>query len=278
MRELDGRALEDGDKVGFMDPIASVVVYVAPCMRLIDTALGVCRRIGTRKGRLLEFSIRVDDRLRSSCCTNFQSCARLEELVRSLKEKETIKYQTRASLLEFLDLVWMEQRLEELDENPEAPMDARRIDHIFRERSNTTPDEALAAILIIGEDEDIIQIMDMLPVEKVPRVPRVGDFFKLESTHHLVTSLSGAPGRYPWSRKSLGTYFRNHGLESKRIVHLPPSPAPSSSLATSSADSHSGTSANTQTGSKKRKLSSQTSVDLGDREDDDDTQSDRQRF
>jgi hypothetical protein len=80
----------------------------------------------------------------AAAAVKFPKLRKPEELVRNLKEKETIWYQTRDSLLDFLDLVWV----------PEG-------DHIFHEQSNTTPDEALAAILIIGEDEDIIQIMDI---------------------------------------------------------------------------------------------------------------------
>jgi hypothetical protein len=52
----------------------------------------------------------------------------------------------KPSLSEFLDLAWIEQRIYDLEERPQAPMDARNIGHIFTEESNKVPDENLAAI------------------------------------------------------------------------------------------------------------------------------------
>jgi hypothetical protein len=192
------------------------------------------------------------------------------KLFKATRTRRRKKSSLISNLSELLDLEWIEQRLYDLEEGPDAPIGARNIGHIFREDSNTTGGEELAAILVIGEREDIIEIMDLLPLERVPRVPRVAEFFKLEKRRNwFVNPLPEAPiWEYRWYRKFLGTYARNLALESRRIVHVPSSPA-LSSLASPSAASYSGTSANTQTGSKKRKLSSQSSVDLGDRDEDD---------
>lgn len=105
-------------------------------------------------------------------------------------------------------------------------------------------------------------------------MPRVGQFFKLENTFRYITDPSG--DYHEWRREFLGTYTRNLAFESKRIVHVPSSPA-LPSLATSSTASYSGASANTQTGSKKRKLSSQSSLDLRDGDEDDTEQPEKLR-
>jgi hypothetical protein len=46
MRELEA----SGDDQ-IIDTLAMVVVYVAPCTRIIDTTCGLCNRIGTRKSQ-----------------------------------------------------------------------------------------------------------------------------------------------------------------------------------------------------------------------------------
>jgi hypothetical protein len=98
---------------------------------------------------------------------------------RKLFKATRIRRRKKSSLIsnlsELLDLEWMEQRLYDLEEGPDAPIGARNIGHIFREDSNTTGGEELAAILVIGEREDIIEIMDLLPLERVPRVTRVAE-------------------------------------------------------------------------------------------------------
>jgi hypothetical protein len=117
-----------------IDPLASVVIYVAPCMRLIETAYGVCEGIGRGKSQPLEFMIRVDDRLRSSCCADPHSRERLQQLVESHRSKETVAYSSKAYLSQFPDLTWIEQRLYDLEGNPEMTIDTRDISHIVVEQ------------------------------------------------------------------------------------------------------------------------------------------------
>lgn len=256
-RQLREAEVTDGFKI--KDPLASVIVYVAPCTRLVSTAYSVCRNVGTRKSQLLEFSLRIDDRLCSSCSRNSKGSERLKQLVSSCREEETFSNPCTAELLKFLDLTWIEQRLYGLEGDEEAPTETRNIGHIFREESNKRPDEKLAAILVIGEEEEIVEIMNLLPLKRDPRVPRAREFFELKK------SWDSAARRWTWFRKFVGRYTRNFRLEETRISSSPEM----SSRTTPSTAGRPVTFMNTQTVSKKRKLSSQTSLESDDREEED---------
>jgi hypothetical protein len=98
----------------------------------------------------------------------------------------------------------------DLEEDQEAPTEIRNIDHIFRDERITTSDEQLAASSGNWRRRENCRNHEPASLERVPRVPRVTEFYKVERGYSTTFG-----GRYTWSRKFLGTYAQNLSLESK---------------------------------------------------------------
>lgn len=143
-----------------IEPLASVLVYVAPCFRLIGTANSLHDSASGGKARLLRFRICVDDRLRCSCSSTDGNQARLSALATRWRDLSVTGWE---SLYELLDLTKMEQRVSELDTDRSTIPASESLDHIFDSRTNRVDlQEPVAAIVVIGEDRKMIRIFEGL--------------------------------------------------------------------------------------------------------------------
>lgn len=224
------------------EPLTTIVIFVAPCLRLLRTALDVCPIRPKGKSLLFNFVIRVDDRLRSSCCTPEAAQRRLRALANFFRENASDNW---AGLQDFLDLPWIDQRLYDLEQTETPPPDFPSLDHIFDERRNRKDvDQLVAAIFVIGEGEEMVRMFRLLPLTYSPAMPRAGQFYSFIRT----------PGDINvWERGFLGTYKQNRNHDSGNANQIPSylgvpymPPTPSSSAAS-------------QESTKKRKWSPQSS-------------------
>lgn len=173
-------------------------IYVAPCERLIAQALCICYECMAGVGSFIPRYIRVDDRLSASCCEPGMGYERLVSLKNSLTG---LTREQRSHL----DEMWLDQRIHELEDGttqsrPDTSS-ASRFRHCYQEDSYGIL-EAVVAILMIGEEEEIREVMSSKSFPHHPHVPSATEIYAMHHKNHNSFV----------SRRFLGTYRRNPKL------------------------------------------------------------------
>ncbi len=181
-------------------PVATIYLYCAPCACLLATAFEICREAGTRATTYFKFLVRPDDRLVSSCCSRKDRSLGLASLIQTTREIEGPPFLANNLLL--IARVWVEQRLQEAEEERDLPQPISTIaemggkvlaaHHPHRSEGKT------AGIVILGELRYSLPIMRSPPFSSNPRRPKETEIFQLELRQFY--------GKYSWRSTFLGTY------------------------------------------------------------------------
>ncbi|KAH7304680.1 prion-inhibition and propagation-domain-containing protein [Stachybotrys elegans] len=145
---------------GFLNtllPLITVFIYCSPCICLIHTAFTICNNVSSP---FVAISIRPDDRLISSCCTNTNRVLGLRSILEWVREWEA-KATTLDSceMARFLDRIWVE----------------RRLDHFDEEKPYTFEEDGKCRAIIIGEADYLSPLLQKAP----GRIPRAMDIWDL---------------------------------------------------------------------------------------------------
>ena len=197
---------------------ATVFIYVPPCERLLLLAYHILLN-NKSAWEFYSFRIRVDDRLNVSCCPPAAAHDRLVALLKIIRRRPRLSYEGDA-----VDEIWLEQRIQAnaMDEHQfEGDRDpANRYRHLYVEESYN-PLETIGAIVLLGEEDQIREVMSSESYPRHPHVPRAGEIY---SMHRKANSFSLA-----FARHYLGTYVPNPRLIKKsapspRLVQPQPEP------------------------------------------------------
>jgi hypothetical protein len=203
-------------------PLASIFIYCAPCACLVATALAICRDAGRRATTYFQFLIRPDDRLISTCCSQKDRSVGLVSVVEKIKDIERIATYNANSPLNAVDKFWVEQRLFELEENEYPGSSADLLEMGGKVFSEHKSGKKTAGIIVLGEVEYSLPLMQAPPFLSTPRVPKETEIFQMNKDTYR-------DGKYHWSRKYLGTY-------TPKTKPTPPiSPSPRSGVQSTSA-------------------------------------------
>ena len=183
-------------------PMATVHVYCAPCVRQIHTAFDICR--GSNISPLFEFSIRVDDRIPSSCCPDTKGIDGLVSLINWIKETEyetPWKLARGQSSLHLLDRPWIEERIYQAEQETYQPSywddPPGNIRRIYNEVSFESGEKSI--VVILGEVGPISLMMECPPFPQDARKPRETEMFEIYRPRNSET----------WLRNYIGSYSRN---------------------------------------------------------------------
>lgn len=200
-----------------IDPLGSVYIYCAPCACQIETALSLCRGKGISE--FLDFAVRIDDRIPSSCRRMTTGAVLLSRLRDDIGEQ--VAYGRGYSGTEHIDWPWLEQRIYKLDQEACEATNACSSDLLERISSEDhTSGRETAAIIIMGEADLCSPMLEKLPPSGKARMPRETDLYELV--------------RYPnfwspfWKRQHLGQYIMSHSslqrAKSRMLLVSPPQP------------------------------------------------------
>jgi hypothetical protein len=183
-------------------PVANIYVYCPPCACLISTALSICTYTGSHAETFFEFYVRPDDRLISSCCPNEDRSLGLTSLVRTIKDREATEWNATylSSPFRRLDRQWMEQRLFEIEETEHVQSFESSCTLAGKLFNSHRSERTTAGIVILGELEYCLPIMQSAPFVPKPRIPRETEIFQM---HNLYED---SEGKRVWNRTYLGTY------------------------------------------------------------------------
>jgi len=156
-------------------PAASVDVYCAPCACAIRTALLLCAEESTM---LIKYTTEVDERIPVSCCdasTAFDCLSGLL-LTIQLAEVDGIDNHLESNLLQYLDRVWIEKRLYELETTS-----ASRHKQATRRQLLTklVAEVSSRYAVFIGELDDMRHVAGASAFPQLPRPPRINEIYRL---------------------------------------------------------------------------------------------------
>ncbi|KAL9621373.1 MAG: hypothetical protein Q9160_004133 [Pyrenula sp. 1 TL-2023] len=178
-----------------------VYIYVAPCQRLISQAIALCIEAFRNALPIFLLHIRVDDRLSVSCCEAGMGHVRIASFLRYLSGSNC---HLAPRSLNYFDRMWLEQRIHatEVDEHQRGPTTESPDDflHCYKE-DMYSPNEIVAGIVQVGEEEQIRRIMSLKPFPWHPHVPIATEIYAINTDRN----------RTP-QRRFLGTYPRNKNL------------------------------------------------------------------
>lgn len=181
---------------------ATVFIYVAPCERLLLLAYHILFN-NQSSGQLYSFRIRVDDRLNVTCCPPAAAHGRLVALLNIIRRRPRFSYGGDA-----VDEIWLEQRIQanamdehQLDRDGDP---ASSYKHLYAEE-NYNSLETIGAIVLLGEEDRIREVMSSISFPRHPHVPRAGEIYSMLR--------KGFP--YAFARHYLGTYVPNPSLIKK---------------------------------------------------------------
>lgn len=173
-------------------PSASVHIYCAPCACAIRTALMICKE---QSSDLIRYRVRVDERLFASCCSQEMVIDTLSTLLDTIQIIEVGKgnENLEAQLIEYLDRVWIEKRLYEIETRPILHPSQRCASRSIGELLAATKSNYSVYLGVLG---DLRQVMDGELLPRPPRPVRVNEIYRMNK----YTQNS------PWSREFLGTF------------------------------------------------------------------------
>ncbi len=180
---------------------ATVFIYVAPCERLLMLACHILRDIRSER-ELFSIRIRVDDRLNVTCCPPAATHGRLVALLDVLRQVPRSWSGSDA-----VDEMWLEQRIQaNVMDEPQSDRDAdpaSRYKHLYAEESYN-PLKMVGAIVLLGEEDQVREVMSSNSFPKHPHVPRAGEIYAMRRKDFFRET--------PFVRHYLGTYVRNPNL------------------------------------------------------------------
>lgn len=179
-------------------PLGNAFVYCAPCVCAVRTALTICEE-GSSK--YLRYTTRVDDRISAICCPGSTKIGRLISLVTIVKQIEATDNTQTTGLnigwIEYIDRVWIEQRVYQLEEEFYAQSTPRSTiaqgEELFAELQCEYKE---TGIVILGELDHCLWMLQTQPFPWKARIPKEAEIFKLAKT----------PTGSAWERTYLGTY------------------------------------------------------------------------
>lgn len=180
-----------------------VFIYIAPCERLISQAIALILESRWAVGKTFLHLIRVDDRLPVSCCKDGTGLIRIASILRQLSDSTLAP----SSNLSFLDRMWLEQRIYDTDvEERQNESIAEPSDNFIRcyREDIYSPNEIVAAIIQVGEEDQLRELMSLKPFPRHPHVPAATEMYAIHTGHDR-----------HFQRRFLGTYLRNKRFEWK---------------------------------------------------------------
>ena len=193
------------------EQLGYVYIYCAPCLQQIATAFDIC--VGKGIPRYLDFMIRIDDRISSSCCGESDGYPRLESIMNKVKAIEQVP--SRSLLFDqrrinHVDSPWIERRVFELEQEPYEPL-ARHpkecLVRIFEECTGKLTSSSIecAGIVVLEETRRKSSIIESSIFQPQPRLPRATDIF-------LAHSDWDSASRGFLERVYQGSYSRNRDM------------------------------------------------------------------
>ena len=161
-----------------------VYIYFAPCICQIWTAFRICNGARSFAKTLLQFCVRVDNRLTATCYpapSSAAGIAAIAEQIRSMEMDE--ECHLKWSDIQYIDRDWIDQRVYiEEDEmfQTSAVDEARSLSFIFNPLSVK---DKLAAVIILGERDHLVPMLQYSPFRRLERPPRENQFFKVQKRY-----------------------------------------------------------------------------------------------
>ena len=178
-----------------------VYIYCAPCLCQIWTAFRICDRAPGPIQALFQLCVRIDDRLPATCCQVSSCTAGLAAIVDQIRSIEMDGKHLYPSYLgkhiKYIDRDWIDQRLDEqADEVFQMPAGgaARSLSFIF----DRLPSRDLAAVIILGERDHLVPMLQYSPFQTSERVLRENEFFQVKRERVV--------NEWSWSLKYLGRF------------------------------------------------------------------------
>lgn len=150
-------------------PLLQVHVYCAPCVCLLHSAIELCKSL---ESPFVKAQFRPDSRLTASCCSIVDRSEGMRKLSEWVRDAEAEATGHESSIIAtYLDMVWLDQRLEHLDyEQP----------YNFQDRSGIK-----RWYLILGEADHTSHLVQ----QAAGRIPRATDIW------HFKPNFSGVSTR-----------------------------------------------------------------------------------
>jgi hypothetical protein len=197
-----------------MLPAEDIKIYCSPCACAIRTALRISK---DRSTLLIKYTVRVDERLPSSCCSystlvdTISSLLHIIQLAESSQLGRIVNVIDR-SLLTHLDRQWIEKMLYRLECKPPNYRSQlglqRRVGQLVSEAAAEHP-----KAVFIGEIDYLRPLLEMSVFPRLPRPPRVNELYQIKKS-------SAAD---PWKVKYLGGFTpKNYtALRAHDLINVP---------------------------------------------------------
>ena len=196
----------------FNSYVVHVYVHCPPCACQIATALDIC--VYHQKSPFVEFHIRIDHHRPASCCPSTSNIDGLISIVQYLKEAERQDLGSRyAEMLKAFDREWLDHAIYHAseDEIVQRPSPEDQVSHIMGYYNSRKECQRTAAIVILGEADYCIRLMDASPFPPIEsgRVPREDQIFMMYQRYIR-------PGEWRWQREYVGNYSPKAPIVSSR--------------------------------------------------------------
>ncbi|KAK0516272.1 hypothetical protein JMJ35_000875 [Cladonia borealis] len=206
--ELQREADSEGKTFAFQKD--NVYIYCAPCLCQIWTAFRICIGAKGPADSLFQLCVRIDDRLRATCCQVSSGAAGLAAVVDQIRSIEMDSKTMYPSFLgkniKYIDRDWIDQRLyDQEDEVFQIPAvgGARSLSFIF----DRLPTKDLAALIVLGERDHLVPMLQYSPFQRSERILRENQFFNVKREE--------IDGERRWSLKYLGSFTAKRSLSAQ---------------------------------------------------------------
>ena len=173
-------------------PLVKVDVFCAPCACAIQTAIRLCH---AESSPLIRYEVKVDDRVPVSCCANSSKINHLNSLLIKIQEHDAGLLINQSHLntawIGFLDRVWIEQRIYELETNLYTGEDSKSDKWGIVELLKTLTSQYC---LLLGEIDRCLWILQTEPFPWTPRMPKANEIYQVHRQSKC------------WHRKFLGSF------------------------------------------------------------------------
>ncbi|KAI9856456.1 MAG: hypothetical protein M1813_009112 [Trichoglossum hirsutum] len=157
-------------------PLARVDVFCAPCACAIQTAIRLCQ---AESSQLISYEVKVDDRVPVSCCANLSKIDRLNSLLITIQEYDAGLLNDQSHLntqwIRFLDRVWIEQRIYELETTIYTGEDFKPGQWSIAELLKTLTSRYC---VLLGEVDRCLWILQTEPFPWTPRMPKANEIYQ----------------------------------------------------------------------------------------------------